>query len=368
MNKNKIKLLLLFGGNSNEHEVSLMSVSNIIQNVNKDKYELIKVGITRDGEWFLTDSNLESIENESWIKNNLNKNVTFNLSKEYRGLLTTDGIEKIEVDCAFIAMHGRYAEDGAIQGILEIADIPYIGCNVLSSAICMDKYFTKLVVQNLGIMQADYVCIREFDFIKDMDAQINNIKNHFNNRYPLFVKPTNSGSSIGVSKVKKEDELIIALKNAFNVDNKVLVEEEIKGEEIELSILGDGSPICSKVGKAISSNKEFYDYKSKYLETTDNYKILDSLDDCEEKEIQKKALSIYKALDCSGLSRVDFFRTNKGEVIFNEINTLPSFAKRSLYFKMLKDSNLEVTDVIDDLINSAIDNHNRKKGLCVVDM
>ncbi len=348
----KINLLVLFGGESNEYKVSLLSVSNVLDNIDSARYNIIKVGITQQGEWLLTDANSSEIKQDTWQKNKSNKGVTVNLSREYNGLLASDD-KKILVDCALIIMHGKKVEDGCLQGLLEMAHIPYTGCDLLSSAVGMDKLMSKLIIDTIDVKQAKYASTDKVLFEKNAGTEVNRIASFFGNKYPLFVKPANSGSSIGVNKVYNEEELNRAILEALNIDSKILIEETIKGAEIEVALLGNDEPIVSKIAKVISDNEDFYDYESKYISSNTNAVIMSDLDPKIEVYIQEISKKIYKAFNCSGISRIDYFLTENNELVFNEINTMPALGSRSIYIRLLNEMGITASEIIDMLVESA---------------
>ncbi len=340
-------LLILFGGKSGEHDVSCLSAQSVLNNITKEKYNIIKVGITKEGNWLKTDASPEEIASGKWTEL---KNTPAILSPDpmHHGLLV-DG-KVINVDVIFPVMHGDFCEDGCIQGLFELAGIPYVGPGVLASSAGMDKSATKLFAESAGVPQADWAILNA----PYNDEMINIIENKFS--YPVFIKPCNAGSSLGVSKVSSSKELEEAIKEASKVDSKILCEEFIDGHEVECAVLGNLYPKASCVGEVISSN-EFYDYNAKYIDNASIINIPASLPEETSENIRKYAVAVYKALGCKGLSRVDFFVHKKtGAIYFNEINTLPGFTKISMYPKLWEHDGISYSCLIDKLIEFALNN------------
>lgn len=349
----KIRLLILFGGVSNEHEVSRLSTQSILNAINKDKYEITKVGITKSGKWMITEANPEEISNGMWEEHPANKAVTINLFGEKKGLVTKDG-EEFEIDCVYPVMHGKNAEDGTMQGLWEIAGIPYVGPGVLGSSTGMDKITAKLVAGDTGVKQAKYYATDRYRFSSRPLIELEEILEYFERKFPLFVKPANSGSSVGITMAHNDRELFEGIKTAAEVDHRILIEEGIVGREIEVAVLGNRDPKASPVGEILSAN-EMYDYEAKYLNAESRTRIVEDLDDTVIEEIQKTAVNLYKAFACKGLSRVDFFYTEDGKLIFNEINTLPGFTSISMYPQLWKAAGIEYSELIDKLIYFAME-------------
>lgn len=350
----KLKLLILFGGVSNEHEVSRMSTASILEAVDKKKYEITKVGITKDGEWFLTEASPEEINSGAWEKSQSNVRVTVNLTGTCKGLRTIEG-KDIPIDCVFAVMHGKNAEDGSMQGLWQIAGIPMVGPQVRGSAVGMDKVMGKLIAASTGVKQAEYYATDRYKFSSNPFGELENVKKKFEEKYPLFVKPSNSGSSVGVVKVTNEKELFEGIKEALQIDHRVLVEEAIVGREIEVAVLGNKDAKASRIGEILSANDELYDYEAKYVNQASKTEIVDDLPKEVEEKIRQTAVDIYNAFDCRGLSRVDFFYTDKGEIVFNEINTIPGFTKISMYPQLWQDMGVSYSELIDKLIYFAME-------------
>ena len=322
----KKNVLVLFGGRSSEHEVSCVSATTVISNMDREAYEIYIVGITKEGRWVLVDS-IEEIQDGSWV--NSKRQAVLSPDTTEKALYVTENgnLTKIRIDVAFPVLHGLNGEDGTVQGLFELAGIPYVGCGVLASAVSMDKLYTKIIVDTLGISQARYVGVYK-DEIKDV-AVYGKIEKTLG--YPVFIKPSNAGSSRGVSKAANREELIAGLAEAANHDRKILVEETIYGRELECAVLGDGDVAVSGIGEVLAA-AEFYDYEAKYHNAESKTVISPKLPAGKEEEIREAAVKIFKAVDGQGLSRVDFFLENEtNRVIFNEINTLPGFTSISMY-------------------------------------
>lgn len=322
----KKNVLVLFGGRSSEHEVSCVSATTVISNMDTEKYTVYAVGITKEGRWVLVDS-IEEMKDGSWV--NSQKKAILSPDTTEKALYVSENgqCKSIKIDVAFPVLHGLNGEDGTVQGLFELAGIPYVGCGVLASAVSMDKLYTKVIVDTLGINQARYVAVYKEEIgntevYEKIETKLG---------YPVFIKPSNAGSSRGVSKAANREELIAGLAEAANHDRKILVEETIYGRELECAVLGDGEVAASGIGEVLAA-AEFYDYEAKYHNAESKTVISPELPDGKEEEIREAAVKIFKAVDGQGLSRVDFFlekETNR--VIFNEINTLPGFTSISMY-------------------------------------
>lgn len=352
----KKKVLILFGGTSSEHEVSEKSAASVLKNIDRTKYEIYTVGITKSGKWLLTEATTDKIEDGSWYKKVGNKEVSISPNREVHGIRYLKGKE-IRLDCIFPVLHGKFGEDGTVQGIMDVAGIPYVGSGVLSSAACMDKAVTKALVSRTGIRQARYYETDRFRFSSGPTEELKEIDDIFKGEYPLFVKPANAGSSVGISKVHNPTELFEGLKVAFEEDHKVLIEETIVGREMEVAVLGNRAPQASAVGEILAAG-EFYDYKSKYEDAASETRVVDDLPPTKECELQEAALTVYKTMNCRGFARVDFFYSEDREVVFSEINTIPGFTSISMYPKLWEASGLPYKELIDKLIELALEEEN----------
>jgi len=345
----KLKIAVLFGGQSSEHEISCISAVTVIQNIDRNRYDLLLIGITKEGRWVLTES-VEAIQNGRWKEGTTGAVLSPDASV-HGVLLLEDGRVTVErVDVAFPVLHGRYGEDGTIQGILELAQIPYVGCGVLSSAVSMDKLYTKIIVDTLGVAQARYLPVQR-KALADMDSVVESIEETFT--YPVFVKPSNAGSSKGVSKASDREELKKALQTAADEDYKILVEEAIAGRELECAVLGGSDVRTSGVGEILPA-AEFYDYEAKYHNEDSKTVLSPSLPEGKAEELRLAAADIFRAVDGLGLARVDFFlEIGTNRIVFNEINTIPGFTSISMYPMLWEEQGLPKPQLVEALIQTA---------------
>jgi D-alanine-D-alanine ligase len=375
----KIKVAVIFGGQSSEHEVSRVSAESVIRNIDRNKFDVRMLGITKDGKWLSYDGPVELLGSGEWqkvaetkalsefkeakIPNEKVEKETAAVSSgsSARNIFKVSGAESDsgKIDVVFPVLHGCNGEDGTIQGLFELAGIPYVGCGVLGSSLGMDKAYSKIIFEKEGIPQGKYLVFSRKQIKRDMEAIALQVEEILT--YPCFVKPSNAGSSVGVSKAHDRAELFNALEIAARCDIRVLVEEFINGREIECAVLGNDDPVASTVGEIVPCN-EFYDYRAKY---TDNNSMAIIPADLPEKTIQKireYSVSAFKALDCAGLSRVDFFvHKETGEVYINEINTLPGFTSISMYPKLWEASGIPYNELIERLINLAVERYEDNK-------
>jgi len=344
----KTKLGVLFGGKSSEHEVSLVSASAVIDNIDRTVIEPVMIGITRDGRWYLYEGDTASIKNGEWQNHTCGK-VSLDLAG---GGLSADG-KPLGIDAMFPVLHGAFGEDGTVQGMLELAKIPVVGCGCASSAVCMDKAFTKRVLNSEGIPQAPAAIITYEEYLTDAEDALDYAEEGAEG-YPIFVKPARAGSSVGVSKADNRAELRTAMEIAFREDGKILCEKCIVGREIEVAVLrdADGTITVSRTGE-IDPGSEFYDYDTKYKSDTASYFIPARIDADTEEDIRATAEIVFRLLDCRGLARVDFFATDDG-FVFNEINTLPGCTPISMYPKMMEHSGIGFAELITRLVKEAV--------------
>jgi len=351
---NKLNIALIFGGKSGEHEVSLVSTASIYKHIDKDKYNVFTIGITKEGTWMYYEGSEENIKNGNWV-NLANKKVEVNLvpsgNKEV-GIIFEDGrVEKIDV--LFPVLHGPYGEDGTIQGLFEISQIPYVGCGVLASSVGMDKLICKKVFSEIGLPQVNYTDTSRWAFNMDSEKELNDIEAKLS--YPIFVKPANLGSSVGISKATDREELLKGIEEALKYDSRIVLEQGIDAREIEVAVLGNDEVKASIAGE-IKPAKDFYDYEDKYINGASTYDIPANISKENMENIRRMAVEAFKGIDGKGLSRVDFFiDRNSGEIFINEINTLPGFTNISMYPKMWEATGLPYTQLIDKLIELAID-------------
>lgn len=358
----KINVGILFGGKSTEHEVSLQSAKNIIEAIDQEKYDVTLIGIDKKGRWYLNDESQFLLNGDNPRQIALNKmvtNVALVPGSQGQQLVCTYDKSPIEaIDVIFPVLHGPYGEDGTVQGLLKLANIPFVGAGVLGSAIGMDKDVAKRILRDAGIPIAKFLVYYSWE-----QERINFAAAVAELGLPLFVKPANAGSSVGVSKVKNEAEFINAIKTAFEFDNKVLIEESVVGREIECAVLGNEQPIASAVGEIIAQ-QEFYSYEAKYLD--ENGAILEipaKISADTVKEVQKVAVRTFQVLCCEGMARVDFFLTEDNRLVVNEINTIPGFTKISMYPKLWQISGIPYRELIDRLIQLALARHQREQRL-----
>ena len=349
----KIKVAVLFGGVSNEHDISLISATNIINAIPKDKYEVIPIGITKKGRWLFYPGDVSLIASGNWDTHPDCVPAVILPDPMYKGIVKiVDGTYSItKIDVVFPALHGRHGEDGNVQGLLDMAGIPYVGCGCLASAACMDKAVTHTILEANGINMAKWRTVLTSD-LNRLDAVCEDIAAEFD--YPLFVKPANSGSSVGVNKASSFEQLRDAIKLAFAHDKKVIVEEYIEGRELECAVFGTENPFASEIGEIISCN-DFYDYEAKYILGTSGLSIPAEIDSGISSEIRAAALKAFKAMGCSGLSRIDFFLKKDGTIILNEINTLPGFTPISMYPKLMENMGISQPELLDRLISLCIE-------------
>lgn len=350
----KVKLAVIFGGMSTEHDVSIVSGTSIIKNLNEDKYKVYPIYISEDGKWY---EYLEEIKNIGNIK----VGDKIDNIKEIQ-----NPIEYLKnVDCIFPVLHGLYGEDGTIQGLFELVKVPYVGCKVLASSVAMDKAYAKVVFEKAGLNQAKYVYIRENkgkyilvdESVNEKVCKLDEVSKIIEEKikYPMFIKPSNSGSSVGINKAKDIKELKDAIEYAAKFDKKILIEEGIDGREVECAVLGNEEVIASCIGEVLSAG-DFYSYDSKYNNSESVTVIPAQLPEEISEKIRKEAIRAFKAIDGSGLSRVDFFvekGTNK--IIINEINTLPGFTQISMYPKLFEAVGISYSELLDRIVELAME-------------
>lgn len=359
---NKIKVGVLFGGRSAEHEVSLVSAASIINALDKNKYEILPIGITREGRWLSAVNAVQLLKNHEPIEKfpehvllpDPRKQSLINISTAFPQAAQ-------QVDVIFPVIHGTGGEDGTIQGLFELAEIPYVGAGVLGSAIGMDKVVAKQLLLQAKIPVTPGIWFLFSDFVKKPKEQLALIEKKLG--YPCFVKPPNQGSSVGITKAHNRKELLDAVHLAGEYDQKILVEKAVmKPHEIEVSVLGNETPKVSLPGEIIPSN-EFYDYDAKYVDGKSVAVIPAKLPKPLIKKIQQCAVASFQALECSGMARVDFLVQKNGRFFLNEINTIPGFTSISMYPKLWEASGLKYSDLLDELIRLAIERYDKRKKL-----
>ncbi len=351
----KLSVCVLFGGISPEHEVSLRSAESVLNNMDPEKYNIFPVGITKSGDWILfggTDYSM--LPSGQWLEYPGNRRATISPVRG-QGLLSFEGdcVVREHIDVVFPVLHGENGEDGAMQGLLQMAGIPYVGPHVSASAVAMDKTLTKLVADQAKVTQAKWQLVRNSEMETHPESILDQIEGKFS--YPVFVKPAGTGSSVGVSKASDRAGLCAALLKAGTYDEKILVEEFISGREVEVAVMGNESPVASVCGE-IDSGAEFYDYDAKYITDTSVAYVPARIPEDVAEQVRDAAVRIYTAIGCQGLSRVDFFVTYEGDrVVFNEINTLPGFTSISMYPKLFAASGIPYGQLIDELLQLALE-------------
>ena len=349
MKRRKVRIALLFGGRSAEHEVSLVSASAIYKHIDKTRYAVISIFIDKTGRWrrvaspLLAPERLRSGQGSSFLP--------------WEALPSLP--RRVQADIYFPVLHGPYGEDGTIQGLLELADVPYVGAGVLASATGMDKAVMKVLFADRNLPIVRHLVFGEVAWRKSRRTVLGLIRKQF--ALPFFVKPANLGSSVGISKVTKRDEAELALVRAFRYDRKVIVEEGIKGREIECSVLGNDEPRASLPGEVIPY-REFYDYRDKYLDGKTRFRIPADLPASVIREVQRLAVEAYLAVECSGMARLDFFLEDRtGKLYVNEINTIPGFTEISMYPKLWGVSGIPFGRLVEELIRLGLERHRQKK-------
>ncbi|MDA8220094.1 MAG: D-alanine--D-alanine ligase [Dehalococcoidales bacterium] len=355
----KQRVAVIFGGKSGEHEVSLMSAASIIEAIPKSKYEVVPVGITKGGRWLGGDEALRMLQGGG-AEERSDKVVM--LADAEHGLVEADlgqgHLRDEHVDVVFPVLHGPYGEDGTVQGLLEIANLPYVGAGVTASAVGMDKVFMKAVFLQAGLPIVNSAFYLRSRLRREPDAVHREIASRFG--YPCFVKPANLGSSVGISKAHDDIELEEALELAAKFDRKIVVEQAVDAREIECSVLGNDDPIASLPGEIVPS-REFYDYDAKYADENSRLIIPAHLDDGTIAEVRDLAVRAFKAVDCAGMARVDFFLDRRdGRVWLNEVNTIPGFTRISMYPKLWEATGISYPDLVDRLIQLAFERHRDK--------
>jgi D-alanine-D-alanine ligase len=363
MEKKKLRIGVVFGGRSGEHEVSLASAESVMANLDRDKYEVVPIGITKGGSWLLgTEPRTllaaeQSASHDAGLEGTMS--VTLTGDPRLRRLIPVENGEELgskgALDVIFPVLHGTYGEDGSLQGLLEMANVPYVGCGVLGSALGMDKEKMKMVFQAVGLPITDYLVYQRNQWERTPETIMDAIEQRLG--YPCFVKPVNLGSSVGVTKAHVRAELEHAIHVAAEYDRKIIIERNINCREVECGVLGNDEPIASVVGEVISSN-EFYDYRAKYIDGKSQVVIPANILQATAEEVRRQAVQAFLALDLSGVARVDFFLENEtNKVYINEVNTLPGFTAFSMYPKLWEASGIPYSQLLDRLIELAIERH-----------
>ena len=364
----KITVLCLFGGNSTEYEVSCRSFNSVAENIDEEKFNIIKVGISKKGAWNIYTGSNENIRNLSWIndgenlypcalvpKNKSNDNAC--LYKFTNGIINSSGesFEKINIDIILPIVHGGNGEDGAIQGLAKLYGIPCAGADISGSVCSFDKVITKILCAKIdGINTADYIWFKKYDFDKDSDNIIKFAEEKL--KFPMFVKPANAGSSVGIFKVKEKKDLKSSITAAFKYDDKIIIEENITGKEIEVAVVGNNDKLIVSCPGEIIPNADFYDYDTKYITDTAEYLIPASIDKETSEKVRELAKKVYMTVGAGGFSRVDFFVDKNNKIYFNETNSIPGFTDISMFAKlMMHHEKITYKDVITKIIKLALE-------------
>lgn len=346
----KKTVAILFGGNSTEYEVSLQSAGSVIENLDPEKYHILLLGITRQGKWLKYDGEVEPIRQDTWWQHPSCVPVIFLPGWGNHGILVQEEgkCKRIQVDVAFPVLHGKNGEDGTVQGLLKLMGIPCAGCGILSSALCMDKDMAHRLVRLAGIRTPDSVVLHSQLPDAELREQTSGLS------YPVFVKPVNSGSSFGISRVSDGKGLLDAVKGAFQYDGKVIIEEAIPGFEVGCAVLGTDPLTIGEVDE-IELSRGFFDYTEKYTLKTSKIHMPARIDADMAKRVKQAAAVVYRTLGCSGFARVDFFLTPQNEIVFNEVNTIPGFTTHSRYPNMLKGIGIPFGQMMDEMIRLAVE-------------
>lgn len=348
-----MNVVVLFGGKSSEHEVSCNSVCNVLNLLNDEKYNVYKIGITKEGAWFLTQATSEEIKNGAWAQRADNEPAWVLPDPSVHGFRTASG-KAITADVAMPILHGKNGEDGSLAALFQLAGIPQITTSMTSAANSMDKALTKLICEKAGIRQADWTFVYRRD-LADMDAAVAKIEKAL--EYPIFVKPASAGSSVGISKCHDRAELVEGLRLAAEHDFKIVLEQTIVGHEVEVAVLGNNELIASIPGE-ICPAAEFYSYDAKYNDEDSLLFIPARLDEAVLERVRQAAMDVFRAMECNGYARVDFFVQADGEVIFNELNTIPGFTDISMYPKLMEASGIAGKQLMERLIQLAMEHSN----------
>ena len=363
MERKKIRVGILFGGRWTEHNISLLSAKNVIEAIDKEKFEPVLIGIDKLGQWHYNEGAMKIMNREDAkliSLDDLNKPILLSQNTDEHCLVSVEDQSTLAViDVIFPVLHGTYGEDGSVQGLAKLANLPCVGCNILGSAIGMDKDVSKRLLRDAGIKVADFITLRRgYNDHLTYDQLAERLGNE------LFIKPANLGSSVGVSLVKDKEEFNNAITLGFEYDPKVVVEERVSGRELECSVMGNDYPLASAVGEVVPDQEEWYSFESKYV-NEDGARIVipAELDEETIEKVQKLSIETYRLLECEGMARVDMFFQKNGELIVNEINTIPGFTKISMYPKLWEVSGINYTELITRLIEYAIESHEIRNAL-----
>ena len=363
MQSEKMCVVLLFGGMSSEHEVSRVSVGNFVNNIDREKYEVLTVGITKEGRWLYTEATAAQMADGSWEELAGNMACVISPDRADHGMIlfTPEGhVEKVHVDVVIPVLHGLWGEDGTVQGLLELAGIPYVGCGVLASAVCMDKAVANALFEANGVPHTRWLAADRWEIESDLEGVCDDVEKKLG--WPVFVKPANAGSSVGISKVSSREELKKAIDLALENDRKVVFEAFVDGQEVECAVIGSDPAVATRPGE-ILAGAEFYTYDDKYKNGVSQTVIPAHLPEAKLDEVKTYAAMAYTALNCEGLARCDFFvEHGTGRVLINEINTFPGFTSISMYPKLMEHEGLPVPQLIDRLIALALERKEKQHG------
>lgn len=351
----KKTVAVLFGGVSSEHEVSLVSAKSVIEHIPAEAYDIIMVGITKSGRWLRYSGPTAALPDSSWERDPGNRPAFISPDAGVRGLVETDAQGHVTVtplDAVFPVLHGANGEDGTIQGLLTLAGLPFVGCGTASSAVCMDKVLTKQVLESGGVAQAKWGSFTAADLVENEDTVLDAIAEKLG--FPIFVKPANAGSSVGITKAKDRKALAVAAREALKYDSKAVCEEAVRGKELECAVLGNENVTVSVCGEIVPGN-EFYDYEAKYNSSESLLFIPARIPQEKSDEIRAVAEKAYRLLGCAGMARVDFFLREDGAVLLNEPNTIPGFTSISMYPKLFEASGISYGELLDRLLRLAME-------------
>ena len=361
--EHKMCVVVLFGGMSSEHEVSRVSAGTFVDQLDRQRYELLTIGITKDGRWLYTEATSAQMADGSWEELPGNMPCVVSPDRADHGLIlfTPAGqVEKVRVDVVIPVLHGLWGEDGTVQGLLELAGIPYVGCGVLASAVCMDKAVANAMFDASGIPHTKWLSATRWEIESDPDGVCDGVIAKLG--WPIFVKPANAGSSVGITKAHDRDELKTAIRLALANDRKVVFEAFVDGHEVECAVIGSDPAVSTRPGE-ILAGAEFYTYDDKYKNGVSQTVIPAHLPEAKLDEVKTYAAMAYTALNCEGLARCDFFvEKGTGRVLINEINTFPGFTAISMYPKLMEHEGLPVPALIDRLIELALERKEKQHG------
>lgn len=354
-----MKVFLIYGGKSAEHDISILTAHSIVKEIYYNYYDVIPIYITRDGEWIQGETLLEPVKHSEFLR--LTPSDTKQMAREEGqesfGTVISPAQVKSEDAVIFPVLHGPNGEDGTVQGLFEVLDMPYVGCGVLASAAGMDKIVSKQLFQQVGLPQVPYVPVTKFDWENQQEELLQRCEGSL--IYPMFIKPANMGSSVGISKATNQEELLAAIEVAFKYDSRVVVEQGIEAREVEIAILGN-SDVHASVPGEIVKKVDFYDYEEKYINNSVDLNIPAELSDELVEKLQEYAATAFRALDGSGLSRCDFFVTSNNEIYINEVNTMPGFTQFSMYPLLWEHAGLKYSDLVEELIQLALKRYSGK--------